>query len=113
GTDTGGSVRVPAACCGILGLKPSFGRVSRRGVLPAVSSLDCVGPLARDMKSIVFAMKALDPNFEELKGDSVRIGRLDVGAKSEILAAMDAALDASGLPVERMSLAAMDTAFNA
>lgn len=48
GTDTGGSVRMPAACCGILGFKPGFGVLSRKGVLPAHSSLDCVGIFARN-----------------------------------------------------------------
>jgi len=47
GTDTGGSIRIPAALCGIVGLKPTFGRVSVDGVVPLSPRLDCVGPLAR------------------------------------------------------------------
>ncbi|WVQ76674.1 hypothetical protein IAR50_006348 [Cryptococcus sp. DSM 104548] len=49
GTDTGGSVRLPASYCGVVGLKPSFGLVSRRGVVAYGDSLDCVGVLAKDV----------------------------------------------------------------
>ena len=49
GTDTGGSIRIPAACCGITGLKTTWGRISLEGVRPLASGLDTVGPMAREI----------------------------------------------------------------
>jgi len=64
GTDTGGSVRIPAAFCGLVGLKPTYGRVSRRGVLPLAYTLDHVGPIAatvRDTALLLNAIAGYDP----------------------------------------------------
>jgi len=64
GSDTNGSIRVPASLCGILGLKPTFGRISRSGSQPFVASLDHIGPLARsasDLSLVYDALQGTDP----------------------------------------------------
>jgi aspartyl-tRNA(Asn)/glutamyl-tRNA(Gln) amidotransferase subunit A len=66
GTDTGGSIRIPAALCGIVGLKPTFGRVSVAGIIPLSPRLDCAGPLAR---SAADAALLLDPIFVRNKNE--------------------------------------------
>jgi aspartyl-tRNA(Asn)/glutamyl-tRNA(Gln) amidotransferase subunit A len=66
GTDTGGSIRIPAALCGIVGLKPTLGRVSVDGVIPLSPHLDCVGPLAR---SVHDAALLLEPILPRVKGE--------------------------------------------
>lgn len=59
GTDTNGSIRVPASLCGVLGLKPTFGRLSRSGSHPFVASLDHIGPLARSVEDLACVYDAL------------------------------------------------------
>lgn len=59
GTDTGGSVREPAAFCGITGLKPTYGRISTRGVFPLSYSLDHVGPLCRNVRDTALMLQAI------------------------------------------------------
>ncbi len=88
GTDTGGSIRVPAACCGVFGLKPTFDRVSRKGVMPAHSTLDCVGPFAASAQMLTSAMSLLDPSFSsdthQLNGQAIRLGVVAVNADAEV-----------------------------
>lgn len=59
GTDTGGSIRYPAACCGVVGLKPTFGLVGRSGVFPLTPSLDHCGPLAKSVEEAAIALQAI------------------------------------------------------
>jgi len=59
GTDTGGSIRIPASLCGIVGLKPTYGRVSKRGVLPLSWSLDHVGPMTRTVEDAAIVLQAI------------------------------------------------------
>lgn len=84
GSDTGGSIRGPAAYCGTVGIKPTYGRVSRRGVFPLSYTLDHCGPLARSVEDAAIALglmaghDALDPGSVELPVPDYRAG-LDAG----------------------------------
>ena len=65
GSDTNGSIRVPSSCCGIFGLKPTYGRLSRARTFPLVASLDHVGPMARSVEDLALtydALRGFDPD---------------------------------------------------
>src|SRR5690348_18105426 len=77
GTDTGGSVRVPAACCGVVGLKTTHGRAPLDGVYPLASSMDTVGPLGADVAAVEVGMRLIDPGFTGASAPPpARVGRI-------------------------------------
>jgi aspartyl-tRNA(Asn)/glutamyl-tRNA(Gln) amidotransferase subunit A len=129
GSDTGGSIRIPASLCGITGLKPTYGRVSRAGVLPLAWSMDHVGPMTRTARDCALMLNAIagydpaDPTTSvlpvpdytaALTGDvkGLRVGLLgahftDV-ATAEVRAAVEAAaeqLERAGAILDEVNLA--------
>jgi aspartyl-tRNA(Asn)/glutamyl-tRNA(Gln) amidotransferase subunit A len=71
GTDTGGSIRIPAALCGVVGLKPTYGRVSLRGILPLSWNLDHAGPITRKVEDAALMLQVIG-GFDELDPVSVK-----------------------------------------
>lgn len=94
GSDTNGSIRVPASLCGLFGLKPTYGRLSRRGTFPFVASLDHVGPFARSVEDLALSYDALqgfdvaDPAMVKRPLEAVS-GRLDRGSAGLKIAVAD------------------------
>jgi amidase len=111
GTDTGGSTRIPPACCGVTGLKTTHGRVPLDGVMPLAPSLDTVGPIARDVAGLVTGMQLLEPGFAIATESPATLGRLRLPAAAAIDEAVDDALRCAGLSLEDASAPGWDTAY--
>ena len=136
GTDTGGSIRIPAACCGVVGLKPSYGRVPKAGVVPLSWSLDHVGPLVRRAEDAAVFLQAIAgpdpsdplaaaapvPDFSANLGtgiDGLRIGvpdryfnhRLTPSVAAAVSSAV-ARLAEAGAVIERVSLPTLEQALD-
>ena len=126
GTDTGGSIRIPSALCGVVGLKPNFGRVSCRGIVPLAVTLDHAGPIARSVEDAAIMLDAICAS-DEPRGSfqralranqrkSSRKGRLRIGwpreyfserVDEEVKKAVEAAakcLEKLGARIEEVSL---------
>ncbi len=98
GEDTGGSIRLPASFCGVVGLRPSYGRNSRYGIMPMASSLDTVGPFTKTVEDMAIVMGQIagqDPMdattvsdevpdyFEEIKKEKIKNKKLRIGVPKE------------------------------
>jgi aspartyl-tRNA(Asn)/glutamyl-tRNA(Gln) amidotransferase subunit A len=137
GSDTGGSIRQPASHCGIVGLKPTYGRVSRFGLVAFASSLDQIGPLAKDVTDAAILLKAIAghdprdstsvnvpvPDYPSLLNGEVRDLRIGVpqeylqaGIQREVREAVRNALDllaGAGASIREISLPHTDYAVSA
>jgi len=118
GSDTNGSIRVPASLCGVFGLKPTFGRLPRTGTYPFVSSLDHLGPLARSARDLALAYDAMqgpetgagrDPGCAQRAAEPV-MPRLGAGTQGLRIGVLDGYFRNRALP---QALAALDKAAGA
>jgi amidase len=112
GSDTGGSIRIPAACCGIAGLKTTWGRIPLEGVWPLAPSFDTVGPMARTVGGLVTGMQLLEPGFSiaGVEGADLVVGRLPIEADPAITAALDRALGLVGWDSRDLAVPGWDDA---
>jgi amidase len=108
GTDTGGSIRIPAACCGITGLKTTWGRIPVDGVRPLAPGLDTVGPIARDIAGLIAGMALLEPGFTMADDAPTAVGVLALDTDPVISTAIGDALLTAGLDIQAVMIPDLD-----
>ena len=137
GSDTGGSIRQPASYCGVVGLKPTYGAVSRYGLVAFASSLDQIGPFTRTIEDAAYALNAICgyderdstsmnityPDYSQAIGKDIKGMKIGLpkeyfgeGLNSDVKAAVDnavSALEKAGAIVEETSLPTFDYALSA
>jgi AtzE family amidohydrolase len=118
GSDTNGSIRVPASLCGVWGLKPTFGRLSRRGSYPFVHSIDHLGPLADSVEGLALSYDAmqgpdaLDPGCHALRVQPVA-GQLTTGVRGLRIGLLGGWFDDNATPPARAAAASVAKALGA
>ena len=118
GSDTNGSIRVPSSLCGLFGLKPTYGRLSRSGTFPFVDSLDHLGPLARTVQDLALAYDALqyadadDPACAR-RSEEPCLDTLPLGAQGLRIGVLGGYFDQHSTPVARAALARVAAALGA
>lgn len=108
GSDTGGSIRIPAALCGVVGVKPTYGTVSALGVVPLARSLDTMGPMARNVATAARALEMMGGPAADLDSEPRRPGAFQVAVPQGWVSDLDSEVSAAwehasaGLPEVEM-----------